>query len=118
MRWHFIGGLQRNKVRARSPRSCTSGSRSTGCRWRRRSPATRRAPPVLVQVNVSGQEQQGGCPPERVAAVVDGCRDLGLDVRGLMAIGPQGADAEVRAAFRARARRWPTSSGCPSGRWG
>ena len=38
------GGLQRNKVR-RSPRSCTCGSRSTGCRWPARSPATRRAPP-------------------------------------------------------------------------
>ena len=48
------------------------GSPSTG----RRSPAeiARRAPgaAVLVQVNVSGAEQQGGCPPERVAAVVDG----------------------------------------------
>jgi uncharacterized pyridoxal phosphate-containing UPF0001 family protein len=54
---------------------------------------------VLVQVNVSGAEQQGGCPPERVAAVVEGCTDLGLDVRGLMAIGPQAADAEVRRAF-------------------
>ena len=55
---------------------------------------------VLVQVNVARQEQQGGCPPERVPAVVDGCRDLGLDVRGLMAIGAQGSEAEVRAGFR------------------
>ena len=53
-----------------------------------------------MQVNVSGQEHQGGCPPERVASVVDGCTDLGLDVRGLMAIGPQGPDDVVRAAFR------------------
>jgi uncharacterized pyridoxal phosphate-containing UPF0001 family protein len=55
---------------------------------------------VLVQVNVTGAAQQGGCAPERVAAVVEGCRDLGLDVQGLMAIGPQGGEAEVRAAFR------------------
>ena len=32
--------------------------------------------------------------------MVDGCTDLGLLVRGLMAIGPQGSDAEVRTAFR------------------
>jgi hypothetical protein len=56
---------------------------------------------VLVQVNVSGAEQQGGCPPERVAAVVEGSTDLGLDVHGLMAIGPQAAEGEVRAAFAA-----------------
>jgi uncharacterized pyridoxal phosphate-containing UPF0001 family protein len=31
---------------------------------------------------------------------VAGCTDLGLDVRGLMAIGPQGAPEVVRAGFR------------------
>jgi uncharacterized pyridoxal phosphate-containing UPF0001 family protein len=34
-----------------------------------------------------------------VAAVVEGCTDLGLDVRGLMAIGPLADEAVVRAAF-------------------
>jgi uncharacterized pyridoxal phosphate-containing UPF0001 family protein len=55
---------------------------------------------VLVQVNVAGEAQQGGCPPERVAAMVEGCIDLGLDVRGLMAIGAQGSPEIVRAGFR------------------
>jgi uncharacterized pyridoxal phosphate-containing UPF0001 family protein len=35
-----------------------------------------------------------------VASVVEGSRDLGLDVRGLMAIGVQGSDEAVRAGFR------------------
>ena len=47
---------------ARSPGSCTCGSRSTGCRWRPRSPATRPGAAVLVQVNVSGQRAPGRLP--------------------------------------------------------
>ena len=99
VRWHFIGNLQRNKVRqvAGFVHLWQSVDRlSLAAEIAHRAPAAS----VLVQVNVSGQEQQGGCPPERVAAVVDGCRDLGLAVHGLMAIGPQGRDEDVRAAFR------------------
>lgn len=99
VRWHFIGGLQRNKVRMVAPfvQLWQSVDRlSLAGEIARRAPGAA----VLVQVNVSGQEHQGGCPPERVASVVDGCTDLGLEVRGLMAIGPQGPDAVVRAAFR------------------
>jgi hypothetical protein len=99
VRWHFIGGLQRNKVRGLAPfvhlwqsvdRLALAGE------------IARHAPgaSVLVQVNVSGVEHQGGCPPERLASVVEGCTDLGLAVQGLMAIGPQGDDAVVRTAFR------------------
>ncbi|MFL6204652.1 MAG: YggS family pyridoxal phosphate-dependent enzyme [Acidimicrobiales bacterium] len=99
VRWHFIGNLQRNKVRqvAGFVHLWQSVDRlSLAAEVAHRAPGAS----VLVQVNVARQEQQGGCPPERVAAVVEGCRDLGLDVRGLMAIGPQGAEGEVRAAFR------------------
>ena len=99
VRWHFIGNLQRNKVRhlAGFVHLWQSVDRlSLAAEIAQRAPGAQ----VLVQVNVSGREQQGGCPPERVAAVVDGCRDLGLDVRGLMAIGAQGGDVQVRAAFR------------------
>jgi pyridoxal phosphate enzyme (YggS family) len=99
VRWHFIGNLQRNKVRhvAAFVHLWQSVDRlSLAGEIAHRAPGAS----VLVQVNVSQREQQGGCPPERVAAVVEGCRDLGLDVRGLMAIGPQGTDEVVRAGFR------------------
>lgn len=98
-RWHFIGRLQRNKVRAAAPYVALWQSVD---RLSLAAEVARRAPgaAVLVQVNASGEAQQGGCPPERVAAVVDGCRDLGLEVRGLMAIGARGAPDEVRASFR------------------
>ena len=99
VRWHFIGNLQRNKVRHVAG---FVGLWHSVDRLSLAAEVAQRAPgaEVLVQVNVTGLEQQGGCPPGRVAAVVEGCRDLGLDVRGLMAIGPQGSDDHVRAAFR------------------
>lgn len=98
-RWHLIGRLQRNKVRQAAPfvHLWQSVDRlSLAAEIAQRAPGAR----ILVQVNVSGQEQQGGCPPERVAAVVEGCKDLGLEVHGLMAIGAQGSPEEVRASFR------------------
>jgi pyridoxal phosphate enzyme (YggS family) len=97
--WHFVGGLQRNKVRQAAPyvHLWQSVDRlSLAAEIARRAPGAA----VLVQVNVAGAEQQGGCPPARVASVVEGCTDLGLVVRGLMAIGAQGSEAEVRASFR------------------
>jgi PLP dependent protein len=99
VRWHFVGGLQRNKVRLIAPmvHLWQSVDRlSLAAEIARHAPGAG----VLVQVNVTGLEHQSGCPPERVAAVVEGCADLGLDVRGLMAIGVQGAEADVRAGFR------------------
>jgi hypothetical protein len=99
VRWHLIGRLQRNKVRHAAPlvHLWQSIDRlSLAAEVADRAPGAH----VLVQVNVTGAEQQGGCPPARVPAVVEGCTDLGLDVRGLMAIGAQGAEPDIRAGFR------------------
>jgi pyridoxal phosphate enzyme (YggS family) len=98
-RWHLIGRLQRNKVRVAAPyvRLWQSVDRlSLAAEIAQRAPGAA----ILVQVNVSGEAQQGGCPPERVAGVVEGCTDLALDVRGLMAIGAQGPPDVVQAGFR------------------
>lgn len=99
VRWHLIGRLQRNKVRQAAPHVHLWQSVD---RLSLADEIARHAPgaAVLVQVNVSGEQQQGGCPPTQVGAVVEGCADLGLEVRGLMAIGPQGPPTMVREAFR------------------
>jgi uncharacterized pyridoxal phosphate-containing UPF0001 family protein len=62
----------------------------------------RRAPgaQVLVQVNVSGEPQKHGCAVEGAPALVDDLAALGLDVRGLMAIGPTGPPEQARPGFR------------------
>ena len=49
-------------------------------------------------------------------SVVEGCTDLGLEVRGLMAIGAHGPAEAARPGFRTLAR-WPTGSTCRSARW-
>ena len=99
VRWHMIGRLQRNKVRQIAP---FVHLWQTIDRLSLAGEVAQRAPgaTVLVQVNVTGADQQGGCPPERVAAVVEACTDLGLQVQGLMAIGPIGPPDTSRAAFR------------------
>ena len=98
VRWHGIGRLQRNKrLLAPHVHLWQSVDRlSLAAEIAGHAPGAA----VLVQVNVAGAESQGGVPPARVAAVVEGCADLGLDVRGLMAIGPRGSTVEIGTAFR------------------
>ncbi len=97
--WHFIGRLQRNKVRRIAGSVALWQSvdrRRLGEEIARHAPGAA----VLVQVNVTGEGQKGGCEPASTGALVRDLRDLGLDVRGLMAIGPVGAPEEARPGFR------------------
>jgi uncharacterized pyridoxal phosphate-containing UPF0001 family protein len=55
---------------------------------------------VLVQVNVSGEATKNGVAPDEVAALVAQLADVGLDVRGLMAIGAQGPAEGARGGYR------------------
>jgi pyridoxal phosphate enzyme (YggS family) len=101
VRWHFIGRLQRNKIRALAPAVHLWQSidrLSLGEELARRSPGAS----VLVQVNATDEPQKGGCPPKLAPGIADGLRDLGLDVRGVMAIGPtEGGPDAARPVFRA-----------------
>jgi pyridoxal phosphate enzyme (YggS family) len=91
LRWHFIGRLQRNKVRAAAPHVALWQSID---RAELAAEVGRRAPgaAVLVQVNVSGEAQKGGCAPDEAAALVDTCRAHGCHVEGLMTVPPAGDD--------------------------
>ena len=102
--WHFLGRLQRNKVRSLAP--VVSLWQSID-RVELADELARRAPgaAVLVQVNVSGETPKGGCAPAQAPALVDELRRRGLDVRGLMAVGPAGPVEEARRAFRALANQ-------------
>ncbi len=104
-RWHAIGRLQRNKVRKAAPFVTLWHSvdrLSLGAEIARHAPGAA----VLAQVNASGEEQKGGCAPTMAPGLVEGLRDLGLDVRGIMTIAPYGPPEAARSAFRtARALR-------------
>ncbi len=61
-----------------------------------------RAIPVLLQVNVAGEEQKAGCDPADVDGLLDAIAAARyLDLQGLMTIAPLVADPEeVRPVFR------------------
>jgi pyridoxal phosphate enzyme (YggS family) len=89
--WHFIGRLQRNKVKAiaRHVSLWHSVDRADlGAEIARHAPGAR----VLAQVNIAGEAQKGGCPPPELPALVDALRDLGLAVDGLMTVPPLSGD--------------------------
>jgi pyridoxal phosphate enzyme (YggS family) len=90
-RWHFLGPLQRNKVRALAPVvSCWQSidRLALGDTVARHAPGAQ----VFVEVNLAGEPQKAGCPPGEAAALVDALRDRGLAVAGLMAVPPLGDD--------------------------
>jgi PLP dependent protein len=90
---HFIGHLQSNKVRLIAPLVDvweTIDRASIATEIARRSPGAR----VLIQVNVTAEESKSGCRPEDVASLVDDAREAGLDVAGLMTIGPTDGDSD------------------------
>jgi pyridoxal phosphate enzyme (YggS family) len=100
-RWHFLGRIQRRDVRrAEGVTQWQSVDRvAAGEEIAKRWPGAT----VLVQVNTSGEGQKQGCTAGEAPALVDRLRDLGLDVRGLMTIGPAGPPEDARPAFRALA---------------
>ncbi|MFZ4586089.1 MAG: YggS family pyridoxal phosphate-dependent enzyme [Acidimicrobiia bacterium] len=89
--WHFIGQLQRNKVRQLAPWVHVWESVD---RAELADEIARRAPgaAVFVEVNIAGEQQKGGCARGDLPELVDHVRDLGLDLRGLMTVPPFGSD--------------------------
>ncbi len=107
-RWHFLGQLQRNKVRLVTPQfDCvqTVDRLSLAEEISRRAEAEGRTLDVLLQVNVDAEPQKGGAAPEELPALLDAVRKLpALRARGLMAIPAPAPD--MRPAFaRLRALR-------------
>jgi pyridoxal phosphate enzyme (YggS family) len=90
-RWHFVGTLQRNKVRALAPWvTCWQSvdREALGAEIARRAPGA----DVLVEVNLAAEPQKGGCAPSEAPALVDTLRDHGLRVQGLMSVPPAAGD--------------------------
>ena len=98
-RWHFLGRVQRNKVRAiaGAVHLWQGVDRvAAGEEIARRAPGAH----VLVQVRLAGDAARNGCDPDDVPELVERLGGLGLDVRGLMAVGPPGAPELARPGFR------------------
>lgn len=98
---HFIGQLQTNKVRMLAPIVTmyeTVDRVSLVTELARRAPGAR----VLVQVAAVAEPGKGGCAPADVPALVVAAGEAGLEVRGLMTVGPTvGGPEAAREGFRA-----------------
>ena len=102
MRWHYLGAVQRNKVRELAPIVGLWQSvarEAEGARLARFAPGAR----VLVQVETTGLPGRNGCAPSEVGDLVARLAGLGLDVRGLMTVAAPGP-AAAKAAFESVAR--------------
>jgi pyridoxal phosphate enzyme (YggS family) len=98
--WHYLGNVQRNKVAkvAEHVDLWQAVDRvAAGEEIAKRAPGAR----VLIQVNVSGEAQKHGCWAADAPVLAHALRDMGLEVEGLMAVGPMGPPEAARAGFRA-----------------
>jgi len=102
VRWHFLGAVQRNKVRRLAPVVSVWQAlvrAVEGEEIARAAPGTS----VLVEVLTAPGSGRNGVPPRDVAPLVGQLRALDLDVRGLMTVAPQDP-AAARAGFAAVTR--------------
>ncbi|MBO8129356.1 MAG: YggS family pyridoxal phosphate-dependent enzyme [Peptococcaceae bacterium] len=104
LRWHFIGHLQRNKVKHLVGRIFLLHSldrMSLAEEISRRAMKQQAVVRSLVQVNVSGETTKSGLAPDEVPSF---CKEVaglpGLQVEGLMTIAPYGPSEQARPVFR------------------
>jgi len=106
VRWHFVGSLQRNKVKylADGGVSTVHSLNSRRLADAMQDQALRRDHrfDALIEVDVAGEDAKQGVASAEVASLVRHCRDLShVEVIGLMAIAPFSDDPEqARPYFR------------------
>jgi pyridoxal phosphate enzyme (YggS family) len=100
--WHMIGHLQRNKVQTALEIFDIIHSIDSVRLAQEISAQSERIVPVLLEVNVSGEETKGGFPANGLAeALTEISKMPNLSIRGLMTIAPWVDDPEeVRPVFR------------------
>ena len=105
IRWHMIGHLQRNKVKYVIDKACMIHSVDS---LRLAQEISKEAVkhdlvmPVLIEVNVAGEESKFGVSVEEAPSLVEEAAKLpGIQVKGLMTIAPNVDDPEEnRNVFR------------------
>jgi len=108
LEWHFIGGLQRNKVRKVLPLFSVVHSLSSMKLVRH---ADRIAgelglkPKVFLEVNIGGEENKHGFSPDEIRENIEGVLGLGnMSLQGLMCIPPRVENPEEARPWFAKVR--------------
>ncbi len=103
-RWHFIGTLQTNKVKdvvGRAHLIHSVDSVKLLEHIERRATEAGVVQPVLLQVNVAGEDRKHGLAPDDVRdALIEASRLDSVEVRGLMTMAPLARAEEIRWVFR------------------
>jgi pyridoxal phosphate enzyme (YggS family) len=101
--WHFIGKLQRNKVRDAAGRFDLIHSLDSRPlaeeinKWAEKRGLIQK---VLLEVNVGGEETKGGIMPERALGLIkEASLYKNISVRGLMTVPPFSSDPEGSRIF-------------------
>jgi len=96
--WHFVGGLQRNKIKKlvglvdvwesidRLDLIDELAKRDPGAR-------------LLLQVNTTDEPQKSGCTPQDLPTLLERADERGLAVEGLMTVGPTDPAIDARPSF-------------------
>lgn len=105
VRWHFVGHLQRNKVRHIAPwihLIHAVDDAELAAEIDRRAEQAGRTIDVLLEVNTTGERSKFGVTPEGVSGLVRNLeRFRNIRVAGLMTMGPLAEDPEdARPMFR------------------
>ena len=92
VRWHFIGHLQKNKVK-KAVRLFdmveTLDSSGLAESLDREAEAIQKVIPVLIEVNIAGEENKSGCLPEEVDSLIKKILAFrNIKIMGLMTMGP------------------------------
>lgn len=104
--WHYIGPLQRNKIKYLRPVTLVHAIEAV---WQAEAIAEAaakwgRAPDLLLQLH-NGEEQKHGVPVDELGEVLRSVRETGLKVRGLMVMAPDFGDDVEQAEAESRILR-------------
>lgn len=121
LQWHFIGRIQRNKLRKILPLFDVVHAVDSLRLALHADEISRELglfPKVFLQVNVAGEASKGGFEPDALLAEIDSLLSLErLEIIGLMCIPPAGPNAESArpwfAALRDLRDRLAATSGVP-----
>jgi len=93
LRWHFIGHLQRNKAKLVAPVASVVHTVDSARLAEELGKRAEGALPVLVEVNVGGEDQKSGCRPAELGSVLEAVeKEKRLRLTGLMTVPPMSDD--------------------------
>ncbi|MCP4599479.1 MAG: YggS family pyridoxal phosphate-dependent enzyme [Proteobacteria bacterium] len=117
IRWHFIGHLQRNKVKLVAPSVSlmeTVDSSRLIEELARQSTRLDRTIDCLIQVNVGEEEQKSGCTEEETPDLLKAVEQTkGLALKGLMTIPPWDLEPDETRKYFDALRRLQEKHGGP-----